>query len=176
MAREVFTFAFVLECIYLGTSEPATMAEVNAKVAELVRRWGPELDLMLRKQDATNTGMIPVRIFSECLKAFSDVGSDTEELCLSHADRKVLYRTWASHGQVPYRTFLRDGGLKDHGKIIRETTTSVRRSLSVLGTAETVVKEGRHSHVSGLSGKASPLMRVVVSESLSSAEPSVPVE
>lgn len=81
-------------------------------------------------RDPERFGNIPVKAFSECLRAWvsneserggggtgnttwggeRDGPGEGQAVELTHADRKVLYRRWASGGQVRYVDFLRASG------------------------------------------------------------------
>ncbi|CAN0106095.1 unnamed protein product, partial [Ectocarpus sp. 13 AM-2016] len=111
-----------------GPNDPGVEAVIQAKVTTLISRRGPELEALLLLRDPERSGNIPVKAFSECLRAW--VSSDSERggggaadhtragkrdgpsqaAELTHADRKVLYRRWAVRGQVRYVDFLGASG------------------------------------------------------------------
>lgn len=82
--------------------DPIFAAVAERKMTAIIEKRGAELELLLKSKDLAKTRTIPVKAFSECLKAFSDCrgGGDGEAGSLTHADRKVLYRKWAVDGEV----------------------------------------------------------------------------
>lgn len=75
----------------------------------MLENQGSELEELFHEKDPAQSGVIDVKTFSECLREV-DEGIDgdikrgrdgrPEEGRLSRADRKLLYRKWAVHGQV----------------------------------------------------------------------------
>lgn len=110
----------------VGPNDPGVEAAIQEKVTTLISRRGPELEALLLLRDPERSGNIPVKAFSECLRAW--VSSDSERgggdagtrggkregpnqaAELTHADRKVLYRRWVVRGQVRYVDFLGASG------------------------------------------------------------------
>ena len=96
-------------------------------MARIVARHGVKLESLFLNQDPGRSGTIPVRAFSQCLRAFDaepggSLGRGREEAVavvaagagekLTRADRKVLYRKWAVGGRVRYGDFLRESGYR----------------------------------------------------------------
>ncbi len=110
-----------------GTVDPAAEANVKAKLEVLVARRGGELEALLRARDTERSGEIPVKAFSECLRAWDAVGGGggggsggdganrlgRGSEGLTHAERKVLYRRWAVKKWVRYEDFLTANGYHD---------------------------------------------------------------
>lgn len=109
--------ALVKHCMLQNLPGPvsaSSAALTQAKVIQIIDRRGAELESLLKAQDRDGSGTIPVKAFSESLRAFDaasgDAGEEGEEGRLFRADRKFLYREWAVRGYVQYNDFLRASG------------------------------------------------------------------
>lgn len=152
---------------HTGTVDPAVEANVKAKLAVLIARRGGELEALLRARDSENTGEIPVKAFSECLRAWDAAagrgggggnGDGQNRLRgepegLTHADRKVLYRRWAVKKRVRYDEFLRENGYHEQpspsyskvSKAIAADITAAGSGTTGAATPARLARSGKRS-------------------------------
>lgn len=83
-----------------GTVDATSAALTESKTSAFIGRKGAALELLLKENDPENSGKVSVKAFSECLRASNLETDGNGDGALTRADRKVLYRKWAVHGQV----------------------------------------------------------------------------